>query len=90
MCNHQKIVKVKSVFVYCEITEEGNVAEVSLELLSKGRKLANELSTNLEAVLIGHNLNGVPAHIFPYGVDVVHLADHPELFHTGHCLMQLS
>ena len=71
---------MKSVFVYCEITEEGNVAEVSLELLSKGRKLANELSTNLEAVLIGHNLKGVPAHIFPYGVDVVHLADHPELF----------
>ena len=48
---------MKSVFVYCEITEEGNVADVSLELLSKGRKLANELSTKLEAVLIGENLN---------------------------------
>jgi electron transfer flavoprotein alpha subunit len=78
--NHQKIVKVKSVFVYCEITEEGNVAEVSLELLSKGRKLANELSTKLEAVLIGQNIKGLPAHIFPYGVDVVHIADHKELF----------
>ena len=80
MYSHQKIVKVKSVFVYCEITEEGNVAEVSLELLSKGRKLANELSTNLEAVLIGYKLDEIPAHIIPYGVDVVHLADHKELF----------
>lgn len=71
---------MKSVFVYCEITEEGNVADVSLELLSKGRKLANELSTKLEAVLIGENLNNYPAQVLPYGVDVVHLADHAEYY----------
>lgn len=71
---------MKSVFVYCEITEEGIVADVSLELLSKGRKLANELSTKLEAVLIGENLNDYPAQVLPYGVDVVHLADNAEYF----------
>ena len=33
---------MNSVFVYCEI-EEGIVSDVSLELLSKGKKLAEEL-----------------------------------------------
>ena len=32
---------MNSVFVYCEI-EEGTVADVSLELLTKGRTLATE------------------------------------------------
>ena len=33
---------MNNLFVYCEI-EDGQVAEVSLELLTKGRALANEL-----------------------------------------------
>ena len=71
---------MNNVFVYCEITEEGHVAEVSLELLSKGRKLANELGIKLEAVSIGDDLSHVPEEVFPYGVDVVHLADDKRLF----------
>jgi len=71
---------VNNVFVYCEITEEGHVAEVSLELLSKGRKLANELGIKLEAVSIGDDLSHVPEEVFPYGVDVIHLADDKRLF----------
>ena len=34
---------MKNVFVYCEVTEEKTIADVSLELLSKGRKLAEQL-----------------------------------------------
>jgi len=71
---------MNSVFVYCEITEEGHVADVSLELLSKGRKLAEELKTKLEAVVIGHNINGIERDIFPYGVDKIHVADDSRLF----------
>ena len=71
---------MNNVFVYCEITEEGHVAEVSLELLSKGRKLANELGIKLEAVSIGDDLSHVPEDVFPYGVDVIHLADDKRLF----------
>lgn len=71
---------MNNVFVYCEITEEGHVAEVSLELLSKGRKLANELGIKLEAVSIGDDLSHVPEEVFPYGVDVIHLADDKRLF----------
>ena len=43
---------MNNVFVYCEL--EGNkVADVSLELCTKGRKLANQLGVQLEAILIG-------------------------------------
>ena len=34
---------MNNVFVYCEITEEGNIADVSLELCTKGKTLADEL-----------------------------------------------
>jgi electron transfer flavoprotein alpha subunit len=70
---------VNNIFVYCEI-EDGNVAEVSLELLTKGRKLANEIDRKLEAVVIGHNLMVLKTRFFPYGVDVVHIADNSRLY----------
>ncbi len=63
-----------NVFVYLEI--EGNtVAEVSLELLTKGRKLARQLGCKLEAVAAGHNLDGIEALVMPYGVDTLHVFD---------------
>ena len=49
---------MNSVFVYCEI-EEGVVADVSLELLTKGRTLATELGVKLEAIVLGSDLKGV-------------------------------
>ncbi len=67
-----------NIFVYCEI-DEGQVADVSLELLTKGRKLANELDCKLEAAVIGHNLKGIEKEIFSYGVDILHLADDKRL-----------
>jgi len=70
---------MKNVFVYCEI-DEGVVADVSLELLSKGRKLANELNCKLEALVIGSKLNDVDKQISPFGVDVIHIADDEKLF----------
>ena len=70
---------MNNVFVYCEISEEGHVAEVSLELLSKGRKLAHELGVKLEAIAIGSKIQHVSQEIFPYGVDVLHIADDSRL-----------
>jgi len=61
-----------NLFVYLEI-EDGVVADVSLELLTKGRSLANQLGCKLEAVAIGGNLGTVEKQIFPYGVDVLHI-----------------
>jgi electron transfer flavoprotein alpha subunit len=56
------------------------VAEVSLELLSKGRKLANDLKVELHAVLIGSKTQGLEKDIFPYGVDCLFVADDQRLF----------
>lgn len=70
---------MNNVFVYCEL--EGNkVAEVSQELLTKGRKLANTLGVQLEAICVGANLDGVEKQIMPYGVDRIHVFDDPRLF----------
>ncbi len=41
---------MNNVFVYCEI-EGTQVQEVSQELLTKGRKLANELKVELHAIV---------------------------------------
>ncbi|MBV5316149.1 MAG: electron transfer flavoprotein subunit alpha/FixB family protein [Prolixibacteraceae bacterium] len=69
---------MNSVFVYIEI-EAGQVAEVSMELLTKGRALATELKCKLEAIAIGFKLDGIEKDIFPYGVDVLHIADDKRL-----------
>ena len=69
---------MNSVFVYCEI-EEGIIADVSLELLTKGRTLATELGVKLEAIVLGSDLKGVEKQVFPYGVDVLWLGDDKRL-----------
>lgn len=70
---------MNNVFVYCEI-EGTTIQEVSLELLTKGRKLANELGVQLEAICAGHNIKGkVEAQALPYGVDKLHIFDAPGL-----------
>ncbi|MCL1936928.1 MAG: electron transfer flavoprotein subunit alpha/FixB family protein [Candidatus Azobacteroides sp.] len=66
-------------FVYLEI-ENGKVEDVSLELLTKGRSLANQLNCRLEAVAIGNGLESIGSQVFPYGVDVLHLFDDPRLY----------
>ncbi|MDE5733813.1 MAG: electron transfer flavoprotein subunit alpha/FixB family protein [Duncaniella sp.] len=57
-----------NLIVYLE-TEEGRVADVSLELLTKGRELATRLGVKLEAVAVGDNLDDIDAQVFPFGVD---------------------
>lgn len=70
---------MNSVFVYCEI-EGTKVAEVSQELLTKGRELADELGVCLEAIAAGSGIEGkVEDQILPYGVDCLHLFDAPGL-----------
>lgn len=49
---------MNNIFVICEM-DEGKVADVSLELLTKGRSLANTLKCQLEALVLGHKLTGV-------------------------------
>ncbi len=70
---------MNSVFVYCEI-EGKTVKDVSLELLTKGRKLANTLGVQLECVCAGSDLDGIENQVMKYGVDRVHVFDAPGLF----------
>ncbi|MDR2791205.1 MAG: electron transfer flavoprotein subunit alpha/FixB family protein [Tannerellaceae bacterium] len=70
---------MNNLFVYCEI-EEGVVADVSLELLTKGRTLATTLGCALEAIAIGSGLERIGEQVFPYGVDKLHLFDDKRLY----------
>ena len=69
---------MNNIFVYIE-TEKGVVADVSLELLTKGRELAATLGVKLEAVVIGENLAGMEKELARYGADTVWVADDKEL-----------
>ncbi len=66
------------VWVFIEIRRQ-SIAEVSFELLSKGRKLADRLNGELKAVIIGHELKKLAEKTFTYGADEVLLVDHPNL-----------
>ncbi len=68
-----------NLIVYCEL-DEGRVADVSLELLTKGRKLADRLGVKLEALVIGSNLDGIEQQVFPYGADTVYKVDDKRLY----------
>lgn len=66
------------VWVFVE-QRSGKPADVSFELLSKGRKLADNMKGALRAVVIGHNMQEVAKETFRFGTDEVLLADHPDL-----------
>lgn len=68
-----------NLIVYLEF-EDGRIADVSLELLTKGRVLASKLGVKLEAVVVGDNLDGVEKQVFPYGVDRLYKVADPRLF----------
>lgn len=70
---------MNNLFVYCEI-EDGIIADVSLELLTKGRSLANRLKCKMEAIVAGHNLKGIEKQAIPYGVDKLHVFDAEGLY----------
>lgn len=70
---------MNNLFVYLEI-EDGTVADVSLELLTKGRGLATTLGCKLEAVAVGHDLGGIAGQVYPYGVDILHIFDDKRLY----------
>ena len=68
-----------NLIVYCEY-DEGKVADVSLELLTKGRVLANKLGCKLEALVIGDKLDGIEKELFVYGADVVYKVEDKRLY----------
>ena len=69
---------IGNVWVFVE-QEGGKIADVSLELVSKGAELAAKLNVNLEAVLLGNNVEQCCSTLFSYGCKKVFLAEDPRL-----------
>ena len=69
---------INEVWVFIE-QRSGKAADVSFELLSKGKKLADSLKGILKAVVIGHNMKNAAEETFRFGAKEVLLIDHPEL-----------
>ena len=68
----------KVIWILLEHTN-GRLENVSLEILSKGRQLADESDWSLTGLLIGHHVKGLAEEAFTYGVDELWLVDHPLL-----------
>jgi Electron transfer flavoprotein, alpha subunit len=66
------------VFVFIE-QRGGNPADVSFELLCKGRKLADSMNGPLKAIVIGHDVKNIAAETFKYGANEAIVVDHPDL-----------
>jgi len=69
---------IGNVWVFVE-QEGGKIADVSLELVSKGAELAAKLNVKLEAVLLGNNVAHCCDTLFSYGCNKVILAEDPRL-----------
>ena len=57
----------------------GRISPVVYELLGKGRELADRLGQELECVVLGSGMRAAAEDLICYGVDRVHLYDHPVL-----------
>lgn len=66
------------VFVFIE-QRGGKPADVSFELLCKGRKLADSMNGPLKAIVIGHDVKNIAAETFKYGANEAIVVDHPDL-----------
>lgn len=66
------------VWVFIE-QRDGKPADVSFELVSKGRKLADSMNGRLLTLVLGHDVKRVAAETFRYGADEALVVDHPDL-----------
>ncbi|MEW5720631.1 MAG: electron transfer flavoprotein subunit alpha, partial [Chloroflexota bacterium] len=66
------------IWVFVE-QEEGKIADVSLELLTKGQELARRLNSAVCGVLCGARVEELAEAVIHHGADRVLLADHPDL-----------
>ena len=70
--------EASGIWVYLE-HEDGELAGVSLELLGKGRELANEQGSRLTGFLLGDGVRPLADQAIAAGADSVLLAEHPLL-----------
>ncbi|GAA0733245.1 electron transfer flavoprotein subunit alpha [Clostridium oceanicum] len=68
----------KGVWVYAE-QRQGELTPVVIELLGEAKKLANEIGTDLSAILLGNNVGKLAEKLIKYGADKVYIADNKKL-----------
>lgn len=68
----------KGVWVFAE-QRNNEIMPVVFELLGEGRKLADDIGTELCAIVCGHEIDSLVDELFAYGADKVYVADKPEL-----------
>lgn len=68
----------KGVFVFAQQVDN-EISGIALELIGKGKDLANDLNTEVTAVLIGSEVKGLVDELAAYGADRVIVVDDPEL-----------
>ncbi len=67
-----------SIWVYLE-QEKGNLESVSLELLAKGREMADQMGWSLAGLLVGDQIENIADTAIVFGADAVYLAENPLL-----------
>ena len=76
--NSADIGAFKNVWVFCE-QRQGEMMPTTFELISEGRKLADELGVELCGILLGDNVDGIAAELGNYGADKVYVYNSPLL-----------
>ena len=72
--------KKGEVWIFAE-QHNGQMEETPLELMSKGRHLADTLGVKLAAVLLGDNVKNLAKKLIQYGSDKVYIVENPLLGH---------
>ena len=72
--NSATIEEFKNVWVFCE-QRDGKLMKTSLELISEGRRLADELGVELCGLLLGDHVEALVAEIGGYGADKVYVCE---------------
>lgn len=73
-----KIEEFRNIWVFCE-QRDGKLMETDFELISEGRKLADERGAELIGIVLGDQVKHLAKELGGYGADKVIVCDHPML-----------
>ena len=76
--NSAAIEEFQDIWVFCE-QRDGKLMNTDFELISEGRKLADERGSKLVGVLLGDNVQGIAKELGGYGADKVIVCEDPLL-----------
>ncbi|MGF7185252.1 electron transfer flavoprotein alpha subunit [Desulfitispora alkaliphila] len=71
---HKELERYKGIWVFVE-HNRGEVAPVSWELMGEARRLADKLRTEVAAIVLGEDVQGIAQQAFHYGADKVYFIE---------------